>query len=96
MFKREITHALEEVKQFEKAWVQVDDYGEGKYQAYFLGSFLSLDPCGRYHHILSPNGITKKCETFWDELNQIAENLGGWIESGEGNPLDTFFCLPLE
>ena len=60
----------------------------------YLGSFLSLDPCGKYHHILSPNNITRTCEKFWENLNRAAEELGGWIESGEGDPLDTYYCFP--
>ena len=57
---------------------------------WYLGSFLDLDPCGKYHHCISPNGITKKCETFWNELETIATELNCWTQSGEGNSLDIF------
>jgi hypothetical protein len=26
----------------------------------------------------------------------VAEELGGWIESGEGDPTDIFFCRPVK
>lgn len=66
------------------------------YKSTYLGSFMALDPCGRYHHILSPNEITEECEDYWDNLNEAAEELGGWIESGEGDATDVFFCMPLD
>jgi len=97
MYKRQIAKDLKDVLKFDEPYVMENDFEEGeKYHSYFIGSFLSLDPCGRYHHILSPNGITRKCEIFWEELEEIAQRMGGWIESGEGDPLDTFFCLPIE
>jgi len=69
-------------------------YGEEKKYSEYLGSFMSLDPCGRYHHIFSPNGATSKCERFWNNLEECAGELGGWIEGGEGDPTDIFFCMP--
>lgn len=69
---------------------------DGEYLSYFLGSYLSLDPCGRYHHVLSLNGVTKKCENYWQRLEKAADEVGGWISSGEGNALDIFFCMPIE
>ncbi len=29
---------------------------EDNYLMNFLGSYMSLDPCGKFHHFLSPNG----------------------------------------
>lgn len=69
--------------------------GESDYQGIYLGSYMSLDPCGRYHHCLSPNGATDRCERFWEALERAADRLGGWIESGEGDPTDIFFCMSL-
>ena len=73
------------------------DYGpddeDEQYVSNYLGSTFSLDPCGKYHHMLSPNGVTKTCEKFWENLSQAAEDLGGWIESGEGDACDIFFCF---
>lgn len=62
----------------------------------YLGSFMSLDPCGRYHHAISPNGLTQKCLNFWESLDHAADKLNGWIESGEGDPTDIYFCLPAD
>ena len=45
------------------------------YKSIFLGSYLSLDPCGKYHHFLSPNGVTKKCENYWQRLEKAADKL---------------------
>lgn len=66
------------------------------YKSIFLGSYLSLDPCGKYHHFLSPNGVTKKCENYWQRLEKAADEVGGWISSGEGDALDIFFCMSIE
>jgi hypothetical protein len=68
---------------------------EGYYSNY-LGSFMSLDPCGKYHHILSPNGATQECVDFWDTLNELAEEKGMWIEGGEGDPTDIYLCTAVK
>ena len=65
---------------------------ENPYMSTYIGSYLSLDPCGRYHHILSINGLTSRCEAYWESLEKAATRLGGWIESGEGDPLDQYYC----
>lgn len=72
---------------------EYEDFEGNKLKSVYLGSALLLDPCGKYHHILSPNGITNKCERFWNNLNDCAEELHGWIEGGEGDPIDTFFVM---
>lgn len=71
-------------------------FHDDAYMSIFLGSYLTLDPCGKYHHVLSRNGATKKCETFWDRVNAAADEVGGWISSGEGDALDIFFCMPIK
>jgi hypothetical protein len=70
------------------------DYDGNKIKSTYLGSFMSLDPCGRYHHAISPNNVTSRCERFWENLEECASELGGWIESGEGDPTDIYFCMP--
>ncbi len=70
-------------------------YGGDARMSIYLGSYLSLDPCGRYHHILSLNGATKKCEAYWARLDKAADEVGGWIESGEGDPTDIYFSMPI-
>lgn len=77
-------------------FVSPEEYdGDGKFVEY-LGSVMALDPCGRYHHCLSPNGVTDRCERYWEALERAADRLGGWIENGEGDPCDVFFCLPAD
>ncbi|MBW1953645.1 MAG: hypothetical protein JRI66_11280 [Deltaproteobacteria bacterium] len=68
------------------------DYEGRPYWSAYIGSYMSLDPCGRYHHVLSPNGASARCERYWEALERAAEKLGGWIESGEGDPTDIYFC----
>jgi len=70
-------------------------YGFITYSTY-IGSYMSLDLCGRYHHFLSPNGVTKNCEQYWESLEKVAGLLGGWIEGGEGDPTDIYFCMSEE
>lgn len=71
---------------------EIVENGDSTYNTVYLGSFLSLDPCGRYHHVLSNNGLTRKCENFWARLERATNEIGAWIESGEGNALDVFLC----
>lgn len=95
MTKREIKAALKEtIPSMEQGILSCG--ADEPYRYTYIGSSLSLDPCGRYHHIFSPNGVTKRCERYWENLEAAASELGGWIESGEGDSLDTFFCLPSE
>ena len=70
-----------------------DEFNDTEYASIYLGSYMSLDPCGKYHHIISPNGVTDKCEMFWDNLENAANQLDGWIEGGEGDPTDIYFCI---
>lgn len=56
----------------------------------YVGSFFTLDPCGRYHHMLSPNGITRGCEAYWEALEAEADRLGFSVEGGEGDPIDQY------
>lgn len=35
-------------------------------------------------------------QEFYEALDQVAHEHGGWIESGEGDPLDTFFAMAVE
>jgi hypothetical protein len=67
-----------------------EDYDGNVIASVYLGSSLSLDPCGRYHHILSPNGVTQRCIAFWESLERQIEKRGLSLTSGEGDPLDTY------
>ena len=93
MTKKEIKMELKRIKENEKFEVmETAEVYDETYYSYYLGSFLSLDPCGKYHHILSENGITQKCERFWDNLESACSELDMWTESGEGDALDVFLC----
>lgn len=56
----------------------------------YLGSYMALDPCGRYHHALSENGSTARCAAFWESLERQLERRGLSLGSGEGDPTDIF------
>ena len=68
---------------------------EDNYQMNYLGSYMSLDPCGKFHHFLSPNGITTRCERYWGNMDKACNNLGMWLESGEGDGCDVYLCKPM-
>jgi len=67
------------------------EHGASDQHSEYLGSFMALDPCGRYHHVLSPNSVTSRCEQYWAMLEDAASAAGGWIGTGEGDPTDLFF-----
>jgi hypothetical protein len=90
MNKREIKRALKAERNSGGETLWLNDDRDGIIASVYLGSYLSLDPCGKYHHFLSPNGITKRCERFWWNMEECADELGAWIESGQGDGLDMF------
>jgi len=86
---------LKELKQYLKAELpELEDMGDGKLSTY-LGTVQSLDPCGKYHHLLSPNGMEPEdnCERYWSNLESAAESLNAWIENGDGDPCDVYLCM---
>jgi hypothetical protein len=89
MTKKEIRTYLKKVKKLPNPNSYEED-GENICYDY-IGSFMNLDPCGKYHHIHSPNGMTNKCERFWQNLHDVAFELNGWIKGGEGDPTDVYF-----
>jgi len=97
MTYREIYKQLKDIKRNPKYWDVADVYpDEGEpYYTTFLGTFMYLDPCGRYHHILSPNGISKRCIRFWDNIDKACNKLGMWISAGEGDLCDVFMNKPM-
>lgn len=56
----------------------------------YLGSALALDPCGRHHHVLAPNGVSNRCERFWESLERQLELRELSLSAGEGDPCDQF------
>lgn len=93
MTRREIRAELKRLAKHAN-WQEVESWDDpnNKYQMHYLGSYMSLDPCGKYHHIISPNGVTNRCIRFWENLESVAQELNYWIESGEGDPTDIFLC----
>jgi len=69
---------------------------EDNYMMNYLGSYMSLDPCGKFHHFLSPNGIQKRCMRYWNNMEKAAYKLDMWIEAGEGDGCDVYLCKPIE
>ena len=88
---REIKRELKRIKNSPKNW-EIVEGDEDNYNSNYLGSYMSLDPCGKYHHFLSPNGVTAKCNRFWENLEKAANDLNMWTESGEGDPTDVYLC----
>lgn len=94
MTKKEMKKWLLEEKEkmeiVDNNWKAVFGDEPDKIKSVYLGSYMSLDPCGRYHHILSPNGVTKKCLKFWEDLENVAESIKCYITVGEGDPTDIY------
>jgi hypothetical protein len=97
MRAREIKRELRRIKNDSHNWEKAEGWEDGEeYMANFLGTFMQLDPCGRYHHPLSPNGITKRCSRYWENMEKAAQSLGMWLQEGEGDPCDIYLCKPIE
>ena len=79
-------------KQLKMELPALEDQGDGKLSTY-LGTVQTLDPCGRYHHVLSPNGATTECERFWANLEAAAASLNAWTEAGDSDGCDIFLCM---
>lgn len=75
-----------------------DRYGDCRYYSLFLGTVMSLAPSGRYWTCWACNNVTQeeadRDEEYFEILDNCADEAGGWIENGEGDPCDLFFCLP--
>lgn len=95
MTKREIRREIRRIRCEGEWYPHSDTMNDYPYWACFIGSYMAVDPCGRYHHCLSPNGVTKRCTHFWTALEDVADELKMWIESGEGNATDIYLCRPL-
>jgi hypothetical protein len=65
------------------------------YVSYYLGSAMSLDPCGKYHTMIASNNSAERCEAFWLSMNTQCEIRGLILESGVGDPTDVFITRPL-
>ena len=96
MTKKQIKQGIKEILEEGYSQDQIvsePEAGGDPYVAIFVGSVMSLDPCGRYHHILSPNGVTKKCERYWNNFEACCNELNCWYECGlNGDLCDVFIC----
>lgn len=76
------------------------DYSGEKLGRVYLGSALDLNPSGKYWVVWAASNVndieTAKDIAFNQALDRIASKYGGWIESGEGDPLDQYFCKSYE
>jgi hypothetical protein len=93
MAKTFYAYNLQMLKGYIPYMEKVTDMDNNEIQSVYLGSFSTMDPCGRYHHCISPNGLTPRCMNYWGSLDKAASKLNGRIESGEGDPLDIYFCI---
>ena len=61
----------------------------------YMGKHWDLFPSGRYY---APWSATyawerRKDQAYAVALEAVADKYGGWIESGEGDPTDTYFAM---
>ena len=78
-----------------------DEFNDCKYASLYIGSSLSIYPSGKFYMPWACSNIENVREALLDEcyreaLENKLESLDLWMESGEGDPLDTFFCKSLE
>lgn len=88
MNRKEIMQFLRESM---KDAIEETDSEGNTFKSVYLGSFMNLDPCGKYHNILSPNSLTQRCLQFWISMDHVADELHGCITSGEGDATDVIF-----
>ena len=74
-----------------------DDFNDCKYASLYVGSCLSIFPSGKFYMPWACSNIENVREALLDEcyreaLEKRLDSLGLWMESGEGDPLDIFFC----
>lgn len=73
------------------------DESESPYGTTFLGTVFGLTPSGKYYLPYACSNVSEneaKLDELWFEaLDNIAKSFDGWIESGEGDPCDLFFCI---
>ncbi len=76
------------------------DTYEEPYGSVHLGTVMTLYPSGKYWTWWACSNVTEEeatmDEAYDDVLNEWAEDNGGWIERGEGDLCDVYFCVPLD
>lgn len=79
--------------------VQENEDGDGYVGACNLGSVLSLAPSGKYYTSWTTNQTSKDeydDSAFYDALDEVAEEQGGWTGGGEADPTDIFFFMMVD
>jgi hypothetical protein len=78
----------------------IEGNGEDREGLEFLGAVMALAPSGKFYTAWANSNvgaIEANVDTcFWEALDSVAEEQGGWIERGEGDPCDVFFGIFLE
>lgn len=65
----------------------------------YLGSVLSLAPSGKFYMPWTTNQTEEdeyKDSAFYDALDSVAEEQGGYILNGEDDACDLFFCMSFD
>jgi hypothetical protein len=74
-----------------------DGMNDTPYYATFIGTVFAIMPSGKYYTPWACSNVdmeeAARDEIFREELESVAEEHGGWIESGEGDPCDLFFGI---
>jgi hypothetical protein len=69
--------------------------GGGHVGCYYLGSVMSLAPSGKFYTFWTTNQTARDVErdgAWYAALDAVANKYEGWIEAGEGDPTDLYFC----
>ena len=88
---------LHELEDPDEDYIVDDDFNECKYASLYVGSVLNLYPSGKFYMPWACSNIENVREALLDEcyreaLKRKLDSLSLWMESGEGDPLDIFFC----
>ena len=73
-----------------------EEYTEG---VYYLGTVFNLFPSGKYYMPWCTNFSLEEAsedEKYREALEKIAQSFDGYIENGEGDPCDVYFCKLIE
>lgn len=79
---------------------ETHDRFEEPYGAVYLGTVFSIMPSGKYWTFWACSNVTEEealaDEAYQDLLEACADEAGGWIQAGEGDPCDLYFCIPID
>lgn len=68
---------------------------EGHVGSCYLGSVMALTPSGKFYMPWTTNQTARDVDRdsrWYAALDKAATKYDGWIESGEGDPTDLYFC----